>query len=323
MMRAAEIHARIGTRWPEVLRQLGVPESNLSKKNGPCPGCGGTDRYFFSNKFGHGDYFCRHCSPVVGGKQRSGDGFALLQLVHGWDFATARNRVLEAAGLRGGESSNSYQSTHPLPIASAPATVAKLTARAQRLRSESCRLDDCPDAVEYLQSRNLWPAALQSTLRAHVSVEYFADGQRVGRYPALIAAVRDINHVLVTVHVTFLDAGRKLKVQAPRKLLSPLTGHEGCAVRLAPITGDTLGIGEGLETCLTASAIHGMPVWAALNTTLLAKFTPPAAVKRLVIMADNDVPGLQAAATLMQRLQGQVALEIRTPPMPRKDWNDR
>ncbi|MGO9036428.1 MAG: toprim domain-containing protein [Steroidobacteraceae bacterium] len=181
---------------------------------------------------------------------------------------------------------------------------------------------DCHDAIEYLASRRLWPLPEGCALRAHVSVEYFEDGHRIGRYPALIAEVRDIDGQLVTIHTTYLDGGRKLEAQEPRKILSPMNGRDGCAVRLTPITGDTLGIGEGIETCLSAAQVHRIPVWAALNTSLLAKFTPPVAVKRLVIMADNDVPGLQAAAALMQRLQGRVVLEIRTPPAPAKDWND-
>jgi hypothetical protein len=55
---------------------------------------------------------------------------------------------------------------------------------------------------------------------------------------------------------------------------------------------------------------------------LLAKFESPTAVKRLIIFADRDVAGLDAAAKLMQRLQGRVVLEIRTPTAPAKDWAD-
>jgi len=41
-----------------------------------------------------------------------------------------------------------------------------------------------------------------------------------------------------------------------------------------------------------------------------------------VIFADRDVPGLEAAARLMEHLQGRVRLELRVPPPPAEDWND-
>src|ERR1700758_1335926 len=56
MMQAAEIHARLGSNWPAVLAQLGIPETALRNKHGPCPACGGKDRYRFDNKRGRGDY---------------------------------------------------------------------------------------------------------------------------------------------------------------------------------------------------------------------------------------------------------------------------
>jgi putative DNA primase/helicase len=311
MMRAAEIASSIGSAWPAVLEQLGIAPEYLRNKHGPCPVCGGKDRYRFHNRRGHGDFYCNGCKP--------GDGFTLLMRVHGWDFRTARDRVMQAAGLR------EASTLAPPPRRSTwseVADTARPPSRVLRLKRESCAVFDCAQAIDYLMSRHLWPLPDHCSLRAHVAADYFDGGERIGRYAALIAEVRDIEGELVTIHTTYLDAGRKLATHEPRKLLSPLTGREGCAVRLTPIAGDTLGIGEGIETCLAAARRHDLPVWAALNTSLLAKFTPPATVKRLVILADNDVPGLQAAAALMQRLQGRVALEIRTPKAPAKDFAD-
>ncbi len=102
-----------------------------------------------------------------------------------------------------------------------------------------------------------------------------------------------------------------------------MVGREACAVRLYRITGGSMGIAEGLETAIAASVLHdNMPVWSALNTTLLSKFTPPAGVDRLIAFTDNDLPGMKAAAALLERLQGQVRVEVRTPPAPHKDFND-
>ena len=87
--------------------------------------------------------------------------------------------------------------------------------------------------------------------------------------------------------------------------------------------GDVLGVGEGIETCLAASALHdGLTVWSALNTALLAKFVPAREVRHVVIFADRDVAGLEAAWRLRDELDGRCTVELRTPPAPAKDWAD-
>src|ERR1700760_2034451 len=49
---------------------------------------------------------------------------------------------------------------------------------------------------------------------------------------------------------------------------------KGAAIRLAP-AGDALGIAEGIETALSASALFGVPCWAAVNAGMLALWRPP------------------------------------------------
>ena len=63
-----------------------------------------------------------------------------------------------------------------------------------------------------------------------------------------------------------------------------------------------------------------MPTWAALSAAVLAKFQPPASVTKLVIFADRDVAGLEAAWKLRDRLQ--IECELRVPSPPAKDWAD-
>ncbi len=308
---AENIHARID--WPAVLERLGVPGTG-TRKAGPCPACGGTDRFVGDNRHGHGDYFCRQCGP--------GDGFQLLRRVHGWTFAIARRRVIEAAGLDGNLPGEAIAVARAQPgvAREAPATP---TARVRDLARGCCPVDACPPVVDYLTSRGLWPLPAKCSLRAHAGAEYFEERQRIGRYPALVASVRDVNGSPVTAHVTYLKGGRKLEDHAPRKLLSPLTARIGCAVRLAPLVGETLGIAEGVETALAAQALHGVPTWAAINAPLLAKFEPPTGVHKLVVYADRDVAGLEAAARLMERLQGRAAIELCLPRAQFKDWNEQ
>ena len=313
-LRAADIHARIGSAWPTILAQLGIPEESLRlKKSGPCPACGGEDRYTFDNRRGRGDFICRGCG--------AGDAFELLMRVYGWDFPAARRHVMEAAGLGGDETPRQPERKAPRAAIASPPTIAMPSARVRSLARSACAVADCPDAVAYLESRGLWPLPAGCTLRAHVGMDYWHERQQLGRFAGLVAEVRDLAGELATVHATYLSSGRKLVNHEPRKLFSPLTGREGCAVRLMP-AAEVLGIAEGLETALSAAALDEIPVWAALNTSLLARFEPPSGVTEVRIYADRDGAGLIAAGRLMERLQGRVRFELRVPPAPHKDFND-
>lgn len=312
MMRAEDIHAQLsGGRWRDVLVRVGIGEQFLRKKGGPCPVCGGRDRFSYDDRHGKGDYRCRGCG--------SGDGFSLvMKHIHG-DFVEARRAVIDAAGL---ERTPARNWAPPAKASPQAPVVAQPSRRVLDLLRTSCRLEDCQDAVDYLASRQIAVSGPAFALRAHAGAEYFHEGQRVGKFPAILAPVVDATGALVTLHVTYLENGRKVSDHEPRKILSPLTGHEACAVRLMPVAGAEMGIGEGIETCLAAAAINGIPTWSALNAGLLAKFTPPEGVERLVIFADADVPGLLAAAKLMERLQGRVHVKICAPPNACKDWNE-
>jgi putative DNA primase/helicase len=317
VIRVAKIHAMIGDSWPSILGKLGIDESFLRpKKPGPCPICGGEDRYVFDNRFGRGDYFCRNprCGP--------NDGFALLMRVFGWSFVDARDRVLDAAQIGFG-GATLWPSRHSASSAYAVlASVAPLPAKVHAVLRGRCPIAECADARAYLISRGLWPLPAECSLRAHPSLEYWEPPVMIGRYPGLVVEVRDIAGELVTAHVTYLENGRKIQGHEPRKKLSKFQGRVGCAVRLMPVT-DTMVIAEGIETALSAAALLNSPAWSALDAGTLAKFEPPPGLSRLVICADRDEAGLTAAAKLMERMQGRIRFELQLPKAPAKDFNDQ
>lgn len=291
---------------------MGIPSHFLRNRHGACPCCGGCDRFRYDNKDQRGSFFCGGCGP--------GDGFTLLMRYHSWDHRRVREELIRVIGL-GGELAPRRRTEGDHRIDSVT-SVAQPTKRVFRLRYTTQRLNANPDVVEYLTGRALWPGAARTSLRAHAGVDYFDDGRLVGRYPAMLAAVRDLDDKLVTIHVTYIEAGRKLTSHQPRKLMSQMRGREGCAVRLTPILGDVLGVAEGIETAISAASLYGIPTWAVINTAMMGKFTPPRSVRRLVIFADADDPGQKAASCLTNRLSGRLQLELRTPPVGFKDWND-
>jgi putative DNA primase/helicase len=120
--------------------------------------------------------------------------------------------------------------------------------------------------------------------------------------------------------VTLLNAGGggKAEVSTPRRVIGRMLG---CAVRLTKPT-DTLIVAEGVETALSVQLAFARPAWALLSAVNLARFEPPAHVSRLVIGADHDGAGIEAARTLRARLGASIACVIAPPPGVHKDWNE-
>ena len=60
--------------WKIILSHLGINTNFLENKHGPCPGCGGYDRFRFDDLNGSGSFICSQGT----GEIASGDGFELI-----------------------------------------------------------------------------------------------------------------------------------------------------------------------------------------------------------------------------------------------------
>jgi putative DNA primase/helicase len=140
--------------------------------------------------------------------------------------------------------------------------------------------------------------------------------------PAMIARVDGPDGDLVGVHRTYLWRDERGQWQRrDRASLGPIAGG---AVRLAP-AAETLLIGEGIETTLSAMFATGLPGWAALSTAGLTSLVLPPCVHAVVILADNDRngAGTRAAHAAARRWTGEGRLvRIAMPPEPGADFND-
>jgi putative DNA primase/helicase len=65
------IKSAASVQWKEILSALGVDPATLKNHHGPCPGCGGKDRFRFDNLNGDGTFICSQ----GGLGEIAGDGF--------------------------------------------------------------------------------------------------------------------------------------------------------------------------------------------------------------------------------------------------------
>jgi phage/plasmid primase-like uncharacterized protein len=134
-----------------------------------------------------------------------------------------------------------------------------------------------------------------------------------------MAAVQDPDGTLVAIHRIYLHGCDKAPIEKPKMSLGPIAG---AAVRLAP-AADGMLIGEGIEDVLTVMAATGRPGWATLGNGNMSELVLPPEVRSLIILADNDPPGLRSAYQAAERWAREGRqVRISRPPAGVKDFND-
>ena len=291
-------------RWTQLLMHFGIKESFLKNKHGPCPICGGRDRFRFDDKGGRGTWIC-------GQSCGSGDGFRLLELVKGWTFKEAAYQVEQIAG------------SVTAQVVRSDSDEAKKMASVRRIWEESDQVTKGDPVWLYL-NRRIGIELVPACLKFHPALPYI-DGDVVEYHPALVAAVTNAEKQGIGVHRIYLTTdGFKAQVGSPKKLMAgkPLNGS---SIKLGG-AGETLGIAEGIETALAASRLFSVPVWASISAGLMEQWTPPECVKTVVVFGDNDASftGQASAFALAKKLRNKgLIVDVRIPDSVGKDWADK
>ncbi len=301
-MQQPPLSVRAQGRWPGILQALGIDRQYLTGKHTGCPICrDGRDRFRFDNKEGRGSFFCSVCG--------AGDGVKLVMLTKGLDFKTAAKEIEAVLG------------TAPVGEVKPERSDADKRAAMNRLWSSSSPINANDPVAAWLFNRArvvTYPKCLRTALR----VRYEDD--EPSYHPAMVAMVSDPDGRPTILHRTYLTKdGRKAPVEKPRRVMAG-TIAKGSAVRLME-HGDVLGIAEGIETAFAASALFGVPCWAALNAGMLSEWVPPEGVREVVVFGDNDgnYTGQAAAFSLARRLACKnLKAVVKIPQAIGQDWND-
>jgi putative DNA primase/helicase len=283
-------------RWHGILTELGVSPKLLANRHGPCPLCGGTDRFRFDNKDGRGTWICNHCG--------AGDGPELVKRMANVDFKGAAKMVEGIVGK-----------VEKLPPPNQTRAATRDELNRMWLRAKPIRRGSA--VAKYLLNRcsmtELYPLQLRQVSNG---------------LPEMIAMVSDNAGNPVTLHRTFLTpegtkadgAGR-----SSRKLM-PGSLPDSVAIRLSDggeYVPKILGVAEGIETALSVRQLFGIQCWSLINSVMMAKWSPPDGVEKAIIFGDNDknFAGQAAAYKLANRLSGKVEIEVKIPDQV-GDWND-
>lgn len=197
--------------------------------------------------------------------------------------------------------------------------------RITRLWSECRPLTPGDPVTLYLKRRGfggVWP--LPDALRLHRALPYWDGDTKLGTYPAMVAPVTSIDGRIVALHRTYLCTdGWKAPVLSVKKLTGAAGPLIGASIALHKPARGVVAIAEGIETALAGWCLSGVPAVAAYCAGNLASWRWPAGVQRLVIFADHDKAGRDAADTLRARaFAARLRCEVLTPTEAGADWCD-
>ena len=283
-------------RWPGILQALGIDAKFLQNLHGPCPTCGGKDRFRFDDNL-NGSFYCSHCG--------AGDGISLLQKVHGWSVKKALDEVDRVVG------------NIPITTPKKPERTEEDKRRYMAQLWKGSRLIVRGDPVWlYLTRRCGDVTGLLDDIRFHPALKH-----PMGTiHPAMLAMMGWDGKKFSGIHRTYLtEGGEKAQVDPVRASFGTMG-----PVRLG-LASARLGIAEGLETAICAGHRFGIPVWSAICANGMKDWEPPKGVQEVLICGDNDgnYTGQAAAFALAKNLRlAGIVVEVVIPGTVGMDWAD-
>ncbi|WP_181023060.1 DUF927 domain-containing protein [Aeromonas sp. ASNIH8] len=300
----SEVVAAACGNWPELLAAVGIDTPSRGK-HGPCPVCGGSDRFRLDDKGGRGTWICNQCG--------AGDGLDLVSKVTGKPPKEVAELLAPLVGLSaGGLDPAERERIHQQQQARAEADAKQ----AEQLRQKAARraaaiMRSCePGQAPYLVHKRLrWPCGALNRQVIAVGAMTFPAGSLV--VPLIDEAGELVNVQLID------DRGGKSYLAGGRKA--------GAFHRIEG--GELVAVVEGYSTGLSVHLASGATVYCAMDcgnlavVAAIARRQHPEA--RILLCGDNDAdtqgnPGKTKAEHAAAAIGGLVAL----PPEFSGDWND-
>lgn len=144
-----------------------------------------------------------------------------------------------------------------------------------------------------------------------------------GPLPCLVLAVRNVGGEVTGIQRIWLASNGMGKADVPKPKRS--LGHvKGGAIRFGDLDRHgVVTVCEGPEDGLSLLDLFGGPVWVAVGAVFMPHMQFPPGVRSIVIGADNDPAGREAAQSAAQAFAAQgLPVRIIRPVEGAKDFND-
>nr|WP_265177543.1 primase-helicase zinc-binding domain-containing protein [Aeromonas veronii] len=307
MTLVSDVAAAACGRWPALLAEVGIDIPGRGK-HGPCPACGGKDRFRMDDKEGRGTFICSQCG--------AGDGLDLVAKAIRLQLKEAAELIAPLVGLSGEGLDPAERERIHRQLQDKAEQERK---RAEQQRKKAARraadiMQDCQQGVSpYLEGKGL------QGVQVNVSQHVIAVGEMTFSPGSLVVPLyADFGAQLVNVQLID-DQGSKSYLAGGQKA--------GACHR---IPGSALvAICEGYATGLSIHKATGATVYCAMDAgNLLAVANmvrgadDPLQPCRAIICADNDAktkgnPGKAKAEQAAAAIGALVAI-----PPEAGDWND-
>lgn len=271
-------------KWASVLNSLGIDQKHFSGRHGPCPQCGGKDRFRWSRakEWAH----CNQCGSM-----------SAMDLAIAYTGKPFKELAIEIKPILG-----------HVKMTTTPEfkndEIEKNKARLQAIHKGLSSLSGSCPASTYIASRGL-SVLPEKDSYYHSGVPYYEDGNKIGQFNSIVSVFRNANGETCSYHITYLsdDGKTKRDISVPKKILPAIRPLAGSSIKLFNPVNGVLAVAEGIETALAVHQLEGVPVWATGNAQLMSVMEFPEDLKELWIYADSDAnyTGQKAAYTLANR----------------------
>lgn len=304
-----EVKRRAAGGWFNLLQQCSIDTPNKGH-HGPCPICGGTDRFHFIDDHDGGEWHCRQCDAPS-----HGDGLDLVARSNGITITEAAEMVAGLLGFVDRSTECDQQATSTMHQKSSGALDEEKVGKPIADRVAALLAKAHPGNAEYLANKGL-PNRFETLLD---------DG-------SMVLALRSMTGEVTGAQI--------IKPSGEKRLLSG-TKKKGAFIAFSSLPGriETLVIAEGYATSVTSALlmpdainIAAIDAGNLLSVALVFREAFPDA--RIIIAADNDwhLPGELDEHGKLKVNAGKLAAEktaaavdgwISLPPTEYKaDWDD-
>ncbi|MCX0435268.1 DUF927 domain-containing protein [Aeromonas veronii] len=297
--------AAIG-HWPDLLAAVGI-DTPRRGKHGPCPTCGGKDRFRLDDKGGRGTWICNQCG--------AGDGLTLVGLATGKTIKEAADLIAPLVGLSaGGLNTDERERIHQQQQTRAGQERQQVELRRHKAaRRAAAIMQDSEQAhAPYLARKNL------GVCLCAVNRILIRDAGENFPPASLIVPLYNEANELVNVQLIREDGTKRY-----------LAGGQKAEAYHRIDGGDRIAVVEGYATGLSVHLATGATVYCAMdagnlvNVAKIARCQHPTA--EIIVCGDHDLDeaGQRNEITQRQTEGAAIAVEavVALPPIP-GDWND-